>query len=198
MAKSCLSVCYLIAIENEHCEKIEIFPLFWFLFLEEIRLIVINHILCSVCGDVHVGDPPHKIRTCDVSGSQKNKEHTWEIGGIDHVLPVVESFHLYDRVGRAVSHNERLQVDRIPAVMELCIQAGVDIPEYPTRRRDFPVYRVAGRIIDFEKKFPKNDSSGDDINPSGFWQKKKKKRSNDDQKSLNLPYEDLKGLFSPS
>ncbi|KAL8548653.1 hypothetical protein ACS0TY_007800 [Phlomoides rotata] len=150
--------------------------------------------VCSVCGDVHVGDPPHKIRTCDVSGSQKNKEHTWEIGGIDHVIPVVESFHLYDRVGRAVSHNERLQVDRIPAIVELCIQAGLDIPEYPTRRRDFPVYRVAGKIIDFEKKFPKYDLSGNDINPSGFWQKKKKKGLNDDHKSLNLPYDDLKGF----
>ncbi|XP_073015175.1 APO protein 3, mitochondrial-like isoform X2 [Primulina eburnea] len=90
---------------------------------------------CSVCGDVHVGDPPHKIRTCNVSGSQTNKEHVWERGGVEHVLPVVESFHLYDRLGRAVSHNERLQVDRIPAIVELCIQAGVDIPEYATRRR---------------------------------------------------------------
>ncbi|PIN18003.1 hypothetical protein CDL12_09329 [Handroanthus impetiginosus] len=148
--------------------------------------------VCSVCGDVHVGDPPHKIRTCDVSGSQKNKEHTWESGGIDHVFPVVESYHLYDRLGRAVSHNERLQVDRIPAIVELCIQAGVEIPEYPTRRRDFPVYRVAGRMIDFEKRFPKNDFSRKDINTFGFWEMKK--RSNQDQKSLDLPYNDLKGF----
>ncbi|GFP85597.1 apo protein 3 mitochondrial [Phtheirospermum japonicum] len=89
--------------------------------------------VCSVCGDVHVGDPPHRIRTCNVSG--KNKEHTWERGGPDHVFPVVDSFHLYDRLGRAVSHNERLEVDRIPAIVELCIQAGVEIQQYPTKRR---------------------------------------------------------------
>ncbi|KAL0371445.1 UNVERIFIED_CONTAM: APO protein 3, mitochondrial [Sesamum angustifolium] len=148
--------------------------------------------VCSVCGDVHVGDPPHKIRTCNVSGSQKNKEHTWERGGVDHVFPVVESFHLYDRLGRAVSHNERLQVDRIPAVVELCIQAGVEIPEYPTRRFDFPVYRVAGRLIDFEKRFPKYDLSGRDIKPFGFWEMAK--RSKGDQKPLTLPYNDLKGF----
>ncbi|PIN18005.1 hypothetical protein CDL12_09331 [Handroanthus impetiginosus] len=139
-----------------------------------------------VCGDVHVGDPPYKIRTCDVSGSQKNKEHTWESGGINHVFPVVESYHL------AVSHNERLQVDWIPAIVELCNQAGVEIPEYPTRRRDFPVYRVAGRMIDFEKRFPKKKFSRKEINTLGFWEMKK--RSNQDQKSLDLPYNDLKGM----
>ncbi|KAH6813952.1 hypothetical protein C2S51_022970 [Perilla frutescens var. frutescens] len=147
--------------------------------------------VCRVCGDVHIGDPPHKIRTCDVSGSSKNKEHIWERGGVDRVIPVVESFHLYDRLGRAVSHDERLEVDRIPAIVELCIQAGVDITEYPTRRRDFPVYWVAGKMLDFEKRFPKNDFSGKGINTSGFWQMRK--RLSEDQESLDLPHNDLKG-----
>ncbi|CAA2967707.1 APO 3, mitochondrial [Olea europaea subsp. europaea] len=144
---------------------------------------------CSVCGEVHVGSPPHQIRTCNVSGSKNNKEHTWASGGIEHILPVVESFHLYDRLGRAVSHNERLQVDRIPAVVELCIQAGVDILEYPTRRREFPVYFVAGRMIDFEKRFSKNDLSRKDIETFGFWEMM---RSNDSRKSSNVPHNDLK------
>ncbi|CAN1231683.1 APO protein 3, mitochondrial [Linum perenne] len=98
---------------------------------------------CSVCGEVHVGHPPHKIRTCDVTGSLKNKEHSWTQG------------------------------DRIPAVVELCIQSGVDIPVYPTRRRTFPAYSVAGRIIDFERRFPKEEETpGKDINTSGFWEKR--------------------------
>ncbi|KAL8481541.1 hypothetical protein ACS0TY_027881 [Phlomoides rotata] len=119
---------------------------------------------------------------------------------INHIFVVfVEMFmwvihHIRSELVIAVSHNEWLQVDRIPAILELCIHAGVDIPEYPTRRRDFPVYRVAGKIIDFEKKFPENDLSGNDINHSGFWGKKKKKGLKDDQKSLNLPYDDLKGF----
>ncbi|KAK4482185.1 hypothetical protein RD792_009326 [Penstemon davidsonii] len=142
-----------------------------------------------VCGDVHVGNPPHKINTCDVSGSRKSKEHTWERGGVDHVLPVVESFHLYDRIGRAVSHNERLQVDRIPTIVELCIQAGVDIPEYSTKKRDFLVYRIAGKMIDYEKRLPAHNLSGKDIKAFGFWQMAK--RSNVDHKSLILPLKDL-------
>ncbi|CAI0558832.1 unnamed protein product, partial [Linum tenue] len=111
--------------------------------------------LCSVCGEVHVGHTPHKIRTCDGVGSLKNKEHRWMKGGVEQILPQVESFHLYDRLGRAVSHDEQLIVDRIPAVVELCVQGDVNIPEYPTRRRTFPAYSVAGRIIDFERRFPK-------------------------------------------
>lgn len=134
------------------------------------------------------------IRTCDVSGSLRNKEHIWVRGGVDCIMPVVESFHLYDRLGRAVSHEERLQVDRVPAIVELCIQAGVDMVEYPTRRREFPLYCVAGRLIDFEKRFPKNGLLRKDIsiNTSGFWQMRKR-LSEEDQRPLDFPYDDIKG-----
>ena len=148
--------------------------------------------LCSLCGEVHVGHPPHKIRTCNVRGSLPSKEHSWVRGGIQHVLPLVESFHLYDRIGRAVSHNEMLEVDRIPAIVELCVQAGFDIPEYPTRRRAFPVYCVAGRMVDFEKRFPKDFSLGKDIDACGFWYKKK--RMDEDTHSLELHSNDIQGL----
>ncbi|PON96555.1 APO domain containing protein [Trema orientale] len=146
---------------------------------------------CRLCGEVHVGCPPHKIRTCDVPGSPTSKEHTWTRGGVEHVLPLIESFHLYDRIGRAVSHNERLQVDRIPAIVELCIQAGVDIPEYPTRRRVCPVYSVAGRIIDFEKRFPKEESIGKDIYAHGFWEHKS---TEDCNKSMELHFNDIRAV----
>ncbi|KAM6552396.1 hypothetical protein CsatB_002204 [Cannabis sativa] len=146
---------------------------------------------CRLCEEVHVGHPPHKIRTCDVPGSLTNKVHTWTRGGVEHVLPVVESFHLYDRIGRAVSHNERLEVDRIPAIVELCIQAGMDIPEYPTRRRTCPVYSVAGRIMDFEKKFPKEESLGEDIYAYGFWEKKSSTHHN---KSIEFNSDNLNAI----
>ncbi|XP_014512359.1 APO protein 3, mitochondrial isoform X1 [Vigna radiata var. radiata] len=147
---------------------------------------------CSLCGEVHVGHPPHKIRTCDVKGSPSSKEHSWVKGGVEHVLPLVESFHLYDRIGRAVSHNEMLEVDRIPAIVELCVQAGFDIPEYPTRRRTFPVYCVAGRIIDFEKRFPKEMSLGADIEAHGFWYKKKK--LNEDTNSMVMHSDNIQAI----
>ncbi|XP_021287920.1 APO protein 1, chloroplastic isoform X2 [Herrania umbratica] len=37
---------------------------------------------------------------------------------------------------------------RIPAVVELCIQAGVDIPEYPSRRRTKPIRMMGKKVID--------------------------------------------------
>ncbi|KAL5787888.1 hypothetical protein ACOSP7_004837 [Xanthoceras sorbifolium] len=147
---------------------------------------------CSFCGEVHVGHPPHNIRTCNVAGSPASKEHCWKIGDAEHVLPLVESFHLYDRIGRAVSHNERLEVDRIPAIVELCIQAGVDIPEYPTRRRIFPAYNLAGKIIDFEKKFPKEAAPDKDIYTYGFWEKRKK--SSEDNKLRDMHCDDAQAI----
>ncbi|ESR35904.1 APO protein 3 mitochondrial [Citrus sinensis] len=139
---------------------------------------------CSLCGEVHVGHPPHKIRTCNVAGSLASKEHSWKLGNVEHILPHVESFHLYDRIGRAVSHNERLEVDQIPAVNELCIQAGIDIPQYPTRRRVFPAYNLAGKVIDFEKRFPKEDRSSEGIETFGFWGNRKK--SSEENKSIDV------------
>lgn len=112
-------------------------------------------------------------------------------------MPLVESSHLYDRLGRAVSHNERVLVDRIPALMELCIQASVDIPEYPTRRREFPINYVAGRMLDFEWRFPKDDLSCAEIKTYayGFWEKTQK--LSEDEKSLNFPYDDnVQGVSS--
>ncbi|XLS52288.1 hypothetical protein HN51_012965, partial [Arachis hypogaea] len=49
-----------------------------------------------------------------------------------------------------VGHDERFSVPRIPAIVELCIQAGVDLAKYPTKRRTKPVYCIEGRIVDFE------------------------------------------------
>lgn len=37
------------------------------------------------------------------------------------------------------THEERFSIPRIPAVGELCIQAGVDLPEYSTKRRRKPI-----------------------------------------------------------
>ncbi|KAK9103623.1 hypothetical protein Sjap_020877 [Stephania japonica] len=144
---------------------------------------------CLSCGEVHVGNVPNEIKTCNAASSPFTVEHNWERGRLEDVLPVVETFHLYDRVGRAVSHEERLLVDRIPAILELCVQAGVDLREYPTRRRAFPVYNVSGRIIDYEKRFPKDEFSGKDIDEFGFWEKRERRNRN--TQSSNLLSNDL-------
>lgn len=60
-------------------------------------------------------------------------------------------YHLFDRVVKPrVVHKEKYDIPRLPAILELCIQAGVDVERYPTKRRTRPVYSIEGRITDFE------------------------------------------------
>ncbi|CAL1389236.1 unnamed protein product [Linum trigynum] len=58
---------------------------------------------------------------------------------------------------RTVTHKEKHHVPRIPAILELCIQAGVDLDKYPTKRRTKPIYSVEGRIVDFEEGMMEDD-----------------------------------------
>lgn len=55
---------------------------------------------------------------------------------------------MYDPFGRRIRHETRFSYDRIPAVVELCIQAGVQLPEYPSRRRTEPVRMMGKKVID--------------------------------------------------
>lgn len=104
------------------------------------------------CSEVHIGDIGHEIRTCTgpMSGT-RCATHVWVKGGVQDVVYFPKSFHLFDRVGKPrVGHEERHSVPRIPAVVELCIQAGLDLDKYPSKRRTKPVYSIEGRIVVFE------------------------------------------------
>ncbi|CAN6233563.1 unnamed protein product [Urochloa humidicola] len=68
---------------------------------------------CKYCSEIHVGSVGHPFRTC--------RE---------------------DRLGKRIPHDQRFAVPRIPALVELCIQAGVDLPEYPTKRRRKPIIKI--------------------------------------------------------
>ncbi|KAH7437373.1 hypothetical protein KP509_05G068200 [Ceratopteris richardii] len=63
------------------------------------------------------------------------------------VFPSLDAYHLYDRL-KTVYHAERFSVPRLPALVELCIQAGVELPEYPTLRRKYPIKAIGKRIIE--------------------------------------------------
>ena len=52
---------------------------------------------------------------------------------------MVESFHLPDRLRARVPHQQRFAHERVPAVLELCVQAGVDVPGLRAVRRAEPV-----------------------------------------------------------
>ncbi|TVU29685.1 hypothetical protein EJB05_21263, partial [Eragrostis curvula] len=107
---------------------------------------------CRFCAEVHVGRVGHEIRTCEGRDSAaRNSLHVWRPGTVRDVVGFPYCYHLFDRVGKPrVVHKEKYDVPRLPAILELCIQAGVDVERYPTKRRTRPVYSIEGRIADFE------------------------------------------------
>ncbi|PKA49077.1 APO protein 3, mitochondrial [Apostasia shenzhenica] len=107
---------------------------------------------CRFCPELHVSLHGHEIRTCEGPGSgSRNSHHVWRRGGVKDIVGFAYSYHLFDRVCKPrVGHKERLDVPRLPAITELCIQAGLDLHGYPTKRRATPVYSIEGRIVDFQ------------------------------------------------
>lgn len=82
----------------------------------------------------------HNLQTCQGAGNNRRHSlHDWTKATINDVLVQVDTFHLEDRLAPPIAHDQRFDLDRISAVEELCIQAGVDVPEYPTRRYSEPI-----------------------------------------------------------
>jgi hypothetical protein len=69
---------------------------------------------CRNCSEVRIGSHGHQLKTCEGPMSCSSKKHVWRKGTVDDIMVTVESFHLYDRVGRVVTHKERFMVDRLP------------------------------------------------------------------------------------
>ncbi|VAI49123.1 unnamed protein product [Triticum turgidum subsp. durum] len=98
---------------------------------------------CKYCSEIHVGSVGHPFRTCRGMSSDKRKgEHDWGSTFVEAVFLPVEAYHLEDRLGPRIPHDQRFEVPRIPALVELCIQAGLDLPEYPTKRRRKPIVKI--------------------------------------------------------
>ncbi|KAL8483735.1 hypothetical protein ACS0TY_026422 [Phlomoides rotata] len=104
---------------------------------------------CSECSEIHVARFGHKIQNCHgpTSGSRKSF-HSWIRASINDVLLPIDSYHMFDPFGRRIKHETRFSYDRIPAVVELCIQAGVELPGYPSRRRTEPIRMIGKKVID--------------------------------------------------
>lgn len=104
---------------------------------------------CSECSEIHVAQSGHDIQNCHGPTSPQRKGfHSWVKGSINDVLLPIESYHMYDPFGKRIKHETRFMYDRIPALVELCIQAGVDLPEYPSWRRTMPVRMIGRKVID--------------------------------------------------
>ncbi|XP_043722996.1 APO protein 4, mitochondrial-like isoform X2 [Telopea speciosissima] len=57
----------------------------------------------------------------------KNQEHTWIAGTLNDILVPVEAFHLQGMSQDAIKHDQRFDIERLPAVLELCCQAGANV-----------------------------------------------------------------------
>lgn len=101
---------------------------------------------CGWCNEIHVGPVGHPFKSCRGQGASIRKGlHEWTNATIEDIFVPVEAYHLYDRLGNRIRHEERFSIPRVPALVELCIQAGVDIPEFPTKRRRKPIIRIGKR-----------------------------------------------------
>ncbi|KAK2977674.1 hypothetical protein RJ640_029386 [Escallonia rubra] len=74
---------------------------------------------------------------------KRRGHHEWADAVVEDILVQVETYHLFDGLVIRIPHAERFSITRVPAVVELRIQAGVDLPEFPTKRRRKPVIRIA-------------------------------------------------------
>ncbi|KAI3751373.1 hypothetical protein L2E82_22457 [Cichorium intybus] len=95
------------------------------------------------CNEIHVGPVGHPFRSCQGQNlSIRKGKHEWVDAVVEDIIVQIKAYRLYDRLGKHISHEERFSVPRIPALVELCIQAGVELPKYPTKRRRNPIIRI--------------------------------------------------------
>ncbi|PKU73966.1 APO protein 4, mitochondrial isoform X1 [Dendrobium catenatum] len=83
---------------------------------------------CKFCPEIFIGCSGHEIKTChsfkrNINGGM----HKWVDGNINDILVPVEAFHLNTMFQKIIKHDQRFDFDRVPAVLELCYQAGADI-----------------------------------------------------------------------
>ncbi|XP_057458708.1 APO protein 4, mitochondrial [Lotus japonicus] len=91
---------------------------------------LLNHfplMSCKFCPEIYIGEKGHLIQTCrGYKHRAKHQVHEWVQGGLNDILVPVETFHLKNMFQSVIRHNQRFDFDRIPAVVELCWQAGAD------------------------------------------------------------------------
>uniref|UniRef100_A0ACD5UUW9 Uncharacterized protein n=1 Tax=Avena sativa TaxID=4498 RepID=A0ACD5UUW9_AVESA len=92
---------------------------------------------CKFCPEVHVGAMAHQMKTCHgFKRMIKDRPHKWGPGGLNNILVPVEAFHLENTCQDEIKHDQRFDFNRVPAVLELCHQAGAEIPDGVLYGRD--------------------------------------------------------------
>ncbi|KAG0497829.1 hypothetical protein HPP92_002520 [Vanilla planifolia] len=85
--------------------------------------------VCGYCPEVHVGCSGHKAQNCGAhKHQQRNGQHGWQRAVLDDLIPPRFVWHVPDG-GVELQRELRSFYGQAPAVVELCVQAGMDIPE---------------------------------------------------------------------
>jgi len=86
-----------------------------------------------------------KLSGCYVPhGRERQSSHAWVKGSVNDIFVPIESYHLFVPFGKRIKHDTQFEYNRIPAIVKLCMQAGVDIPKYPSHQRTNPI-RMLGK-----------------------------------------------------
>ncbi|OMO95678.1 hypothetical protein COLO4_15725 [Corchorus olitorius] len=83
---------------------------------------------CKFCPEVYIGEKGHLIKTC--CGYRRignSRVHEWVSGGVKDILVPVEAFHLHSMFQGVIKHDQRFDFKRVPAIVELCWQAGAHV-----------------------------------------------------------------------
>uniref|UniRef100_A0A1D1YRF6 APO protein 2, chloroplastic n=1 Tax=Anthurium amnicola TaxID=1678845 RepID=A0A1D1YRF6_9ARAE len=117
--------------------------------LKKLMKVVTVH-ACKHCNEIHVGPTGHPFKSCRGRRAEaRHGQHEWTKASVEDVFVQMEAYHLSDRLGKRITHEERFSIPRVPAMVELCVQAGVDLPDLPTKRRRKPVIRInKSEVID--------------------------------------------------
>ncbi|CAN6277006.1 unnamed protein product [Urochloa humidicola] len=85
---------------------------------------------CKFCPEVYIGATGHEMKTCHgFKRMIKDRPHKWVPGNLNDILVPVQAFHLNEMFQDEIKHDQRFDYPRVPAVLELCHQAGADIPD---------------------------------------------------------------------
>ncbi|XP_047334634.1 APO protein 4, mitochondrial [Impatiens glandulifera] len=110
---------------------------------------------CKFCPEVHVGPQGHSIKTCwGCRHRAKNQVHEWIPSKLNDIIVPVETYHLQNMSQDIIRHDQRFDFDRIPAIAELCWQAGVSLDDETLKGKDVEII----------------DTSADSLSKSKVWE----------------------------
>ncbi|TYJ48316.1 hypothetical protein E1A91_A01G053500v1 [Gossypium mustelinum] len=93
---------------------------------------------CGYCSEVHVGPWGHNAKLCGEFKHQwRDGKHGWQDATVSEVFPPNYVWHVQDPKGPPMRSALKRYYGKAPAVVELCMQAGAQVP-----RRYKPMMRL--------------------------------------------------------